>query len=656
MIAGFRKSLRSWATVLLLLLALLAIVVTGFGTDGIGGLGSLSGGSGQRSDRLASVEGTPIEASEVSDLVNRAFAQARQQQPTLDMAAFLSEGAYDEILNQAIVAQAIRHYAAERGLVASDRMVDREIVNIPAFRNFTGQFDQAAFQAALARERISEARLRDDIARSLIQRQLLGPVALGMRVPEGVAREYASLLLERRRGLIGGIPAAMMTAGIAPTDAELARFYQQRRADFTLPERRVLKYALIGPEQVAQAAAATEAEIAQAYRNAQATYGPRETRTLQAIVLPTQAAAQAFAARVRGGTSFLDAASQAGFSAGDVTFADQRREQFAAATTPEVAAAAFAAAQGSLAGPVRSPLGFHLVRVERVTATPARPLEAVRDEIARSIEQRKRGEALNALIGRIEDQITDGASFEDAARAGGLTAATTPPISSAGQAVGGGAPWQAPPELTAVLATAFEIDPEDPEPVIEQLPNQARFILIGLERAEPAAPPPLARIREQVRAAFIARAALERAKAAADAIVARINGGMPAARAFAEAQPRVPSLETVDMQRLQIARSGQQVPAPLVTLFSIPQGRARVVRAPANNGWFIVAHLERTPGNAASNPALIGTTRAEFNRTASEELARQFARAVERGAEITRDPAAIARARRQAGGGALAAE
>jgi len=192
--------------------------------------------------------------------------------------------------------------------------------------------------------------------------------------------------------------------------------------------------------------------------------------------------------------------------------------------------------------------------------------------------------------------------------------------------------------------------------VIEQLPTGSRFALLGVERVEPAAPPPLAQIRDQVRAAFVQRAALERAKRVADAIAARINGGMPAARAFAESQPRLPTVENIDMQRLQISRAGQEVPPPLIALFSIPQGRARVVPAPANGGWFIVAHAQRTPGDAAANPALIATTRTEFGRTASEEFARQFARSVELASEISRDEAAIARARRQAGGGALAPE
>jgi peptidyl-prolyl cis-trans isomerase D len=654
MLSFVRRKASKWVAAVILFLVLAAIVVTGFGTGGVGGLGNLGGGTPQ-GEELARVDREPVTLAEVSDLVTRAYQQARQGQPTLDMASFVAQGGFNQILYQAIITRAIRHFGEERGLVASRQMVDREIANIPAFRNLTGQFDQTAFRAALAGANLTEAALRADIIRTLIQRQLLGPVSLGARVPESVAREYASLLLERRRGTIAVVPAGLMAAGINPTDAQLAQFYQRNLAAFTIPERRVIKYALIGPEQVARTAAATEAEIARVYRNSTAAYGPRETRTLQQIVLPTQQAAQAFAQRVRGGTAFLDAARQAGFSAADVTFADQRRAQFATATTPQVAEAAFAAAQGAVAGPIRSELGFHVVRVERVTSVPARPLEAVRGDIARAIEQRKRTDALAALIARIEEQLADGASFEETARAAALTVVTTPPITAQGQAAAGPA-WQTPAELSPLLTIAFEIDPEQLEPLVEQLPTDGRFVLLGVERVDPAAPPPLARIRDEVRTRFIQRAALQRARALADAVAARINGGIAPARALAEAQPRLTMAQPINMRRLEISRGGQQVPPPLLALFSIPEGRARVMATPQNNGWFIVVHEQRTPGNAGADPALIASTRTEFAASASEEIAQQFARAIELRGDIQRNPEAIARARRVAGGAALGPE
>ena len=655
MIANFRKSLRSWATVGLLLIALIAIVVTGFGTGGFGGLGSLTKGNGANgADRLATAEGRAITGDEVREYVNRAFQRARAQQPNLELSAFLAQGAFEAVLNQLISDQAVRGFAERQGLRVSTTMIDQQIANAPIFRNLAGQFDQATYRQQLAQLRMSESQLRDELALQSYRRMLVGPVALGARSPEGVAREYANLLLERRQGVVAVVPNQLVAASINPTDAEIGTFYNANRAAFTIPERRVIKYAVIGPEQAGAIAPPTEAEIAAVYRNSPRSYAARETRTLQSIVLPTQQAADAFAARVRGGTSFVAAAQQAGFAAADVTFADQTRDQFAGVSNPQVAAAAFAAAQGALVGPTRSELGFHVVRVDHVTNIAARPLESVRGEIAAAITARKRTQALAALVAQVEDQLSAGAAFEEVARAHNLTIVTTPPVTAAGQPVGG-APWTAPPELAALLHSAFDIDAENPEAAIETITADQRYAMLGIDRVVPAAPAPLEEIKPQVREALIQQRARQQTRALAERIVQRINAGTPAATAFAEAQPRIPAARPVNVRFLDLNQSQQQVPPALVALFRLAEGHAMIVPADNNAGWFVVVHEHRTPGDASTNTALITQLRNQFNNGISEELAQQFARAVELRGTVERDEEAIRRARAQMTGGATPA-
>ena len=199
--------------------------------------------------------------------------------------------------------------------------------------------------------------LREDIARDADAAAIARSGARSARAcPQGVARSYADLLLERRRGRDRRVPVGALAAGINPTDAEIAALCRAT-APFTVPERRVIKYAVIGAEQVGERRRRTEAEIAAVYRNTPR-YRPRETRTLQSVVLHGASAgdAQAFAQRVRGGTAFLDAA-RAGGLRGRATSPSPTRaaSQFAGVTSAEVAAQAFRAAQGSVTGPIRSP-------------------------------------------------------------------------------------------------------------------------------------------------------------------------------------------------------------------------------------------------------------------------------------------------------------
>ena len=74
--------------------------------------------------------------------------------------------------------------------------------------------------------------------------------------------------------------------------------------------------------------------------------------------------------------------------------------------------------------------------------------------------------------------------------------------------------------------------------------------------------------------------------------------------------------------------------------------------APGGQGWFVIHHVQREAGNAASQPQLIATTRTEFTNSAAEEMAQQFARALELRAGVERNADAIAAARRRLSGAA----
>ena len=636
MLSFFRKGITSKLMVVVLGIGLFAIVATGFGTDGMGGLGGASAGGGQT---LVTVGSEAVTSTEVTDQINRQLDRARQQQPELDIATFLRAGAFEEILRQLIGQKAMTAFANEVGIAASKRMIDGEIASVPQFRNIAGQFDRQAFTQALQRENMTEDQLRQDLAGTLIQRQILLPVAGSTLVPQTMALQYAALLLEQRSGMVGLVPAAAMGAGREPSDAEVAAFYRTNQGRYTIPERRVIRYAMFGPEQVAAAARPTEAEIAQAYQRNQAQFAAKETRTLSQVVLPDEAAARAFAAKLAGGTSFAAAAAQAGFGAGDIAVGAQTREQFARLSAEAVANAAFAAAQGATTAPTRSPLGWHIVRVDAINRTAASSLAAVRPEIERELTKLKAGEALGALVTRIEEALGEGSSFEEVARANGLRIQETPPVTGAGLQPGV-AGWQPPAELGPLLKPAFDLSVDD-DPVVETIAPNERFAILAVSRIVPSAPPPLQQIAQIVKADLVKRRALERARAVATALVAKINAGVPARQAFAEAGVALPAPEPVRARRIDIARPNQPVPPPLAMMFSLPKGKARLLAAPQGAGWFVV-HLEQTvAGNAGSAPQLVQATRNQFQRILGEEYAAQFTSAVEKGLEVERNEDAI---------------
>ncbi|MDB5690167.1 MAG: hypothetical protein JWL91_2043 [Sphingomonas bacterium] len=640
MLTFFRRALSSWVVLGLLGLLIVAFIVTGVGTpDGLG-TDSL-GGNG---DSVATINGEKLRASEITRRAEgelRAVRAQSEQNKDLDMATFVAQGGIDQTITQTIGARALELWARDQGMTASDKLIDGEIGSIPAFAGPTGKFDRQAFDAVLQRERINERDLRADLAGDLIRRQLLIPITGATRAPSSLVAPYASLLLETRSGTIGVVPAQAMGATAPPSDADINAFYGKNLARYTIPERRVVRYALFGRDQLAAAARPSEAEIAAFYAANSATYASKQTRTLSQIILDSEAKARALAAAVRGGTAFATAAAAQGFAAADLALGDRAQADLAKLASPAVAAAAFAAPQGGITDPVRSPLGWHVLKVEAIKTVAGRSLDQARAEIADSLAKQKTDEALAAMVAKIEDDIAGGQSFDDIVKANKLAVVTTPPVLANGQSPDQPA-FQAPPELSVLLKNAFVASPDE-DPTVETIGAGQTFALLGVQRVIPAAPAPLATIRAQVAADVAGDRAFQRAKQIADGIVAKAKSGVPLAKAFADTGLKLPAPEPAGGRQIDLARSQTPAPPPLALMFNMRQGDTKILAAPNRQGWFVV-HLDRiVQGDARSAPGLIEATRGQFVEVLGREYAEQFSVAVQKVLGVKRDAAAIAR-------------
>ena len=637
MLSSLRRLSKSKVGTAILVLFLIGIVASFALAD----LSSITGGSaGQSSSTLAEAGDETVNERDFSTAMDRLLTAARQQNPEATYATIAGEAPL--LLDQLVDEAAIRAFARDNGILLSKRLIDAEIAALPQTRGLDGKFSQDAYNAFLASQRLTDAQIRRFLAADLLRRAMLGTVAANARVPVGVATQYASMLLERREGELVLVTNDAFRAGLTPTAGDLQTFYAQNRQRYTVPEQRVLRIASIGPAQVA-AVVPTEQEIAEFYNANRATYAGREVRVLSQAVVPTKQAADAIAARARGGAAFAAAVAPAGLSAEDVSVGPQTRQQFTSLAGEPVAAATFGAARGAIIGPVQSDLGWHVVRVEEVRGEAGRSLGQVRAEIAARLTADKRKEALVDLVTRVEESIEDGASLTEAAAAAKLSLVDTPLISATGADRTNPA-YRFPADIAPALKAGFELTPDD-DPVVETLPGEAGYVLVGVGRVVPSAPAPLDQIRERVASDWIAKKASDRARAAASEIAAKVGRGASMAAAVQGAGPGVSPVRPFGAQRLQLSQAPAEIAAPLRILFSLSAGKSRMAADAQGRGYYVVRANRIIPGSAATQPGLITQVQASFQQSASEELARQFTAALRSEVGVRRNDKAIAAAR-----------
>lgn len=621
-------------------LAFLALIAFAFASSDLANTGTFGGVAG--GDRVAVVGDQKIDTSDLIVGAQSALDRARQTNPNLSMGAFIAQGGLEDVLDQMIDRAAIAEYARRHGLRAGDNLVNSEILSIPQFRGASGEFDAAVFRRLIATQGLSEAAFRADLTQGLLAQQLLVPIAIGGKAPETAVSHYAALLKERRRGAIGVIPATAFAPEGEPSQAALEAYYTENRGDYIRPERRVIRYAQFGPEALGDRIEPTAEEIRARYEEDRARYAAREERRIRQLIVPTQEAANAIRGRVSAGGSLEAAAREAGFDT--ATLGPISRQDLAAQSSGDVARAVFAAGRGEIAVPARSALGWHVVQVDAIDATPARSLDQVRAEIAEALRTEKRNAALADLAASIEDQLADGVSLSDVAQDLGLEVQTTRPLLATGT-VYGTAGEPAPEAIVPALETAFQMS--EGQPQIAEIERGQTFVIFEASEIVSSAAAPLAEIRDDVAADWRLAQGAKAARAAADRILGRVAKGATLAAAIAEEEVALPGVEQIDLTREQLAAMQGQFPAPIALLFSMAEGTTKKLEAPGNNGWFVVDLDDIETGEVSRNDPVFAQASADLGAAMGREYADQLRVALRKELGVERNQAAIEAVRKQ---------
>ena len=618
-------------------IALIGIgILAGFALSDLSNFGSGNIGFGLGTNTLAKVGSQEITEQEMSDAMQRRLQQVRNEQPDADYSTII--GDFDTLLDELIDNKTLLAFADKYHFPLSKRLVDAEIAQIPQSKGPGGQFSEAAYREFLAQQHLSDAQVREILAGGLLERYMLAPIAANARIAVGMATPYASMLLESREGEAAAIPLGAFRAGLNPTDADLQQYYTQNRNRYMVPERRALRIARIGPEQVSDVTASDQ-EVAAYYKAHQADYAAKETRSISQVLVQDQATANAIAERAKGGATLAAAAAPAGPSAAVSSLTDQTRDAYAAVAGQPASAAVFGASSGDVVGPLKTGFGWAVVKVDSVKKQAGKSLDQAKAEISTKIAADKRKNAIEDIIDKLQDSVDAGSNFSEAVQKAKLPVTTTPLITADGKSSDDPG-FKLPPELAPALKTGFQLEPSDP-PEIVTLPNDLGYALVSPGQVMPAAPAPLAQVKDQVAADWINGKAMDRARTVAAQIDAKVRQGTSLADALKQSGAPLPPVQPLALRRIQIATARGPVPPVMKMLFVLSSGKSRMFPDPQGRGFFIVKVDKITPGNAMAQPALIGQMQNELQQGVSEDYARQFLAAMRKQLGVKRNDSAI---------------
>ncbi len=613
MISIFRAFLGTWAAKVFFA-ALIGVFV-------IWGVGDVF--TNRRTDlSVATVGAKRIELDQVNEAYRRQLSQVTRMlggtvEPTMEMKRGVAAQALERLITQVAMTAAV----AEMGLVVPDEALRQAVWDTPAFAGPGGQFDRNQFQAVLRNNGLSEPRFLDMMREEIAQRQLLATARAGAVSPEVMTRLVYAFQQEKRVAEMVELRLDRVARPEAPPRLLLERWHANNILRFSTPEYRRVRAVVLAPERLAAGIEADELSLRAAYAARSAEFIQPERRSVQVLLSQDEARAKALAERWAARAdwaadwgSVQEAARAEGAAPVELTDAVQME-----IPAPELAAAIFTAPVDAVAGPVRSALGWHVVRVTKVTPGTTRSFEEVRPLLEMQVRNDKAADILYDRANKVDDLLAGGAPLEEMPGDMGLVGVSGTLDARGITAEGTPAPIPGSDELRAALIQAvFRAQKGEPPRLIEA-PRRpgvlSGYFAFEVEEVMPPAPRPYEEVADAVLEDWTDAEIRRTQEEAAARMLEAVRGGQSLADAALVADVKVVRLPEISRG----ARPAEEVPLQLVTpLFELNPGEPTMVETV--DGFVVAVLAEIQPAVPEADPVGYGQVRDALGSAIGDDL------------------------------------
>jgi peptidyl-prolyl cis-trans isomerase D len=557
-------------------------------------------GSAGLGEAIASVEGREITVNEF----RRAYQRQMQQYRTaygasMDERLLKQLGIDQRIVQQLVEEEAALAEAGNQGIRATDEEVLQRILAIPAFQE-NGQFigyERYRQMLQMQDPPVRESEFEEQVRRSIIVEKLQAALTSWITVTDAEVEADFRKRNEKVKLAVVALPVDKFREGVKVEDSEIAAWFEQRKNDYRIPEKRKLRYALVDVQAIRERIQASAQDVQRYYEDNQQQYSTPEQVRASHILLKTEGkdeaavrkAAEDLAAKARAGADFAELAKKHSeddsnnTKGGDLDFFG--RGQMVA----DFDTVAFAMKPGEISAPVKTEFGYHVIKLSEKRAASQRQLAEVRGQIEDQIRWQRAQDQAQRTADDVATQLKKPSDFDTVAKPRGLVVAESgmfareEPIAGLGMA-------------PAAAEQAFEL--KDGQ-VSEAIRTPQGFAFITVTGKQDAYVPKLDEVKPRVREDVLKKKAVDLAKERAAAIASQMKTGDFNAVAKAAG---------FEVKTTELITRGGAIPdvgasaAVDAAAFSLPVGGVSDAIA-TDNGAVVVKVLERKDPTAEETKA-----------------------------------------------------
>lgn len=344
---------------------------------------------------VADVNGAEIPLSEFQ------IALQRRQQALAGSTLELGEGKLKaDTIDGLVEDQLLLQAGDAEGLRISDELLAAAITTNPNFV-VDGRFDQTAYDTFLARTGFSPGRFEQTLRQNMLTQQLAIAYAVSAIATKDDVTRLRRLQAQKRRYRELVVSAAAYEGVSIPEDA-ITRQYEDHLGDYLTEEEVQVQYIVLVRRDIEAAVEVDDETLRSEYENRIDSFTRPEQRRASHILVAVdestdEAAAleqiNAIKAKLDDGADFAAVAKARSEDPGSAEKGGDLGFFGKGLMDPKFEAAAFAAILDVVGEPVRSPFGYHLIKVTDIRESGAKPFEEAREVVLQEY-QRNAGEQL----------------------------------------------------------------------------------------------------------------------------------------------------------------------------------------------------------------------------------------------------------------------
>ncbi|WP_421203011.1 peptidylprolyl isomerase [Aeromonas enteropelogenes] len=575
---------------------ILGLIILSFALAGVG-----SYLNGPARTAPATVNGTDISAAALENAYRneRARMESQMGEAFSQLAAnpeYMKQfrrGVLDRLIDQAL----LDSKAHELGLRVSDEQIKQAIVAMPEFAE-DGKFNNDRYLQLIRRAGMTPEMFSESLRQDMVRQQLMGALVGTEFTLKGEAEQIDKLYNQTRDLRLVRLAAANYMGDVQVSDNELEQFYKTNSARFMNDEQVKVDYLLLDAANLGKNIKVSEQDAQDYYDQHQDLFQRPERRQVAHILIPfgkdekaAEKQADELLAKAKSGEDFAALAkanSSDTFSAkkgGELDWFEK------GVMDPAFEQAAFALTKaGDLSGVVKSPFGFHIIKLLAVEPAQTKPFADVKEETIARLQTDKAKEQFFAEQQKMADSSFENPdSLDLTADAMGMKVVSSDYFSQ----VNAPAPLNDPKVLSVAFSEQLRDDNTNSD-VIEL--SDGKALVLHITGYQPKAAKPLAEVKDQVIAAIKHDKASEVARGKAQSLLEKLKAGD-------DIKADLAALDLKVETHKGIARFDRQLDQNLVAqVFMLPHpkdGKPSVALVTESNGDRVVVALDKVNVPAA---------------------------------------------------------